>query len=194
MRRKKRNGRVAPVVDQSMRTVLGIELKHRQQLNRCNAQLLKIRNLFDETSVGAGCRGMYTRIGVTSESSHVKFIDHGSGTGSVQRRVPLPVIRIRIDHYTLHGTSGGVPVPTQSFAIVGERHNYCAAIWVQEDFFRIEPHSTGRIQLSMHPVSIELPVRQARNKTMPVVVCAITDRIERENVGRFPIVFTFEEE
>ena len=53
MRRKEGDRRIAPVVDQARRGILGIELKHRQQFDRGDAELLEIRNLLDQAGVGA---------------------------------------------------------------------------------------------------------------------------------------------
>ena len=53
MRRKERNRRIAPIVDASRRRILRIELKHRQQFDRCDTKLLKVRNLLDQPCVCA---------------------------------------------------------------------------------------------------------------------------------------------
>ena len=53
VRRKERYRRVAPVVDPSRRAILRVELKHRQQFDRGDAELLEIRNLLDQTGIGA---------------------------------------------------------------------------------------------------------------------------------------------
>src|SRR5437867_12684943 len=53
VRREERDGCITPVVDESARGVLSIELKYRQQLDRCNAELLEIGNLGNETGICA---------------------------------------------------------------------------------------------------------------------------------------------
>ena len=52
MRRKKRNGVVAPVVGKARGRFLWIELEYRQELDRRYAQILKVGNLLDEAGVG----------------------------------------------------------------------------------------------------------------------------------------------
>ncbi len=55
VRGEERDRRIAPVVDLSRRAILSIELEHRQQFDRGDAELLKIRNLLDQTGIGAAC-------------------------------------------------------------------------------------------------------------------------------------------
>ena len=53
MRRKERNRRVSPVIDLAWGTVQRIELKHRQQLDGRDAELLEIRDLLDQARIRA---------------------------------------------------------------------------------------------------------------------------------------------
>ena len=53
VRREERDRRVAPVVDLARRAILGVELEHRQQLDRGDAELLEIGNLLDQAGIGA---------------------------------------------------------------------------------------------------------------------------------------------
>ena len=78
VRRKERNRRVAPIVDPSRRTILGIEMEDRQQFNRSDAQLLKIRNLLDQTGVRAPLPFGDTGAGMGGEAAHVHLINDGS--------------------------------------------------------------------------------------------------------------------
>ena len=48
VRREERDRCVAPVVDLARRAILGIELEHRQQLDRGDPELLEIRDLLDQ--------------------------------------------------------------------------------------------------------------------------------------------------
>src|SRR5579863_5971592 len=71
VRREKRNRRIAPVVDQPGRAILGIELKDRQQLNRGNSKLLEVWNLLNQSCKSAAYVFGNTRTRVASEASHV---------------------------------------------------------------------------------------------------------------------------
>ena len=53
VRREERNRRVAPIVHLARWTVLGIELKDRQQLDRRHPELLQIGNLLDQAGIGS---------------------------------------------------------------------------------------------------------------------------------------------
>ena len=53
VRRKERDRRVTPVIDQPGRSILRIELKHRHQFDGSHAELMQIRNFLDQTRKGA---------------------------------------------------------------------------------------------------------------------------------------------
>ena len=53
VRREERDRRIAPVVDQPGRGILGVELEHRQQFDRGDAEFLKVGNLFDQAGIRA---------------------------------------------------------------------------------------------------------------------------------------------
>lgn len=77
MGRKERHGPVAPVVFEPRCSVLRIELVYRRQFYRCDAQFLKIGDLFEEpevriTSLLFGDAGVW----VTRKSGYMHFINH----------------------------------------------------------------------------------------------------------------------
>ena len=53
VRRKERDGRIAPVIDMSRRAILSIELEDRQKFYGGDAEILEIRDLFDQPGVCA---------------------------------------------------------------------------------------------------------------------------------------------
>ena len=56
MRREKRQRLIAPVVAEARRTVLLVEGKDRQQLDRADSEILQIGDLIDQSGVGAALR------------------------------------------------------------------------------------------------------------------------------------------
>ena len=75
VRRKEGDRRVSPIVDQTGRTIHCIEFKHRQQFNRCDPEFFKIRDLFDDTSVGAALLLRDSGIWVVRESTYMHLVD-----------------------------------------------------------------------------------------------------------------------
>src|SRR5215469_6233600 len=72
---KKRDRRVAPVVDESGWAILGIELKDREQFNRSDAKIPKIRDFFDQAGIRAA--NLFRKAGgrMASEASHMQLVD-----------------------------------------------------------------------------------------------------------------------
>jgi hypothetical protein len=77
MGREERHRRVAPIVDESTRTVLHIELEHRQKLYGRDTQTLQVRDLFDQTGEGPASRVADAGIRMASEAAHVQFVHDG---------------------------------------------------------------------------------------------------------------------
>ena len=75
VRRKERNRRVAPVVHSAPAGILSIELKHRQQLDRRDAQLLQVRE--SSRSDRRMCHASFRQAGarMCGEAAHVHLVD-----------------------------------------------------------------------------------------------------------------------
>ena len=146
VRRKERDRRIAPVVDPSRRAVLGIELKHRQQFDRGDAEFLEIGDLLDQPGIGAAGLLGDAGTGMAGEAAHVHLVDDGPRGRPSQRRITFPIVRARIHHHALHRRRGVVAFSTGSVAAVVLRNNDAAAVRVEQDFGRIKPHPFGRIE------------------------------------------------
>ena len=90
VRREERHRRVAPVVDESRRRVLRVELEHRQQLHRGDAERLQVRNLLDQSGVGAALSGRDAGARMLREAAHVHLVNDGlrGRTHAAARRPP----------------------------------------------------------------------------------------------------------
>src|SRR5205807_7831206 len=98
--------RIAPVVDLSGGTILGIELKYRQQLHGGNAKRLKIRDLLDQAGVSAARLLPDPRTRMARETAHVHLVNDGACGGLAQRLVSLPVVRVGIHDNAFHRYRG----------------------------------------------------------------------------------------
>ncbi len=108
MRRKERDRRISPVVHQSGRSILDVELEHRQQFDGCDAELLKIGNLLDQAGISAALLFGNSGIGMARETCNVHLVNDGPGGRAPQRRVAFPIVRVRIHHHALHRRGGVV--------------------------------------------------------------------------------------
>ena len=102
VRREERDRRVAPVVDLSRRTVVGVELKHRQQFDGRDAELLQIGNLLDQAGVGAARLLGDAGTRMPSEAADVHLVDDRARPTSGAAAHPLPSRRRWIDDHALH--------------------------------------------------------------------------------------------
>src|SRR5262249_22101421 len=79
VRRKKRDGGVAPVVDFPSRCIPGVELKDRQQLYGGGCPFLQGREFFVEGRVPAAELLPDSGTRMAGEAAHVHFINDGAG-------------------------------------------------------------------------------------------------------------------
>ena len=131
VRCKKGDRRVTPVVRPAWGRILRIELKHGKQLDRGNAQLLKVRDLLDESGVCATFRFRQTGAGVCGKTAHMHLVNDGAGPRPLQGNVTLPVIRVWVRDHALHGRGGVVAFATGCLTAIVFRHHDGAAIWVE---------------------------------------------------------------
>jgi hypothetical protein len=92
VRREQGDRRVAPVVDPARGGVLGIELKHGQELDRRDAQVLEVGDLLDQPGVGPGLVGRDPRAGRLGEAADVQLVDDRLAMRPPERVVPFPVV------------------------------------------------------------------------------------------------------
>src|SRR4029450_11772480 len=92
MRREKGHRLVAPVVQAAWGSVLGIELKNRQQLHGGNAQGLEVWDLFHQSGVSAALCRRDARAGMAREAADVKLVDNGLDERALERRGPRPIV------------------------------------------------------------------------------------------------------
>src|SRR5262249_55947439 len=129
MRREERNRRVTPVVDLARRTIQGVELEHWEKFDSGDAKLLEIRNLLNQTSIGAARLLTDSSVRVGGDPANVHFVDDGPGGRQSWRGVALPIIRARIDNNALHRRRGIVAFSPRRFTAVGLRNGHAPAVW-----------------------------------------------------------------
>ena len=69
-----------------------------------------------------------------------------------------------------------------------------ASIWINEDFGRIEAHSTWRIEWPLNSIAVDLARFHTRHEYMPVVICAVGRGIDANHTCGPSIINAIEEE
>src|SRR5262249_30291589 len=132
-----------------------------------------IRNHLDQTGKGAASvlRDAGTRM--TGEPTHMQFVDDSPRGGPIEGPVALPIVRPRVRPHTFHCRRAIVAFLPSRFATVILRNNGGASIGIEEDFARIEAHSTRRIVGPLSSIAVDLPCSHAGHKYVPVVIRAV---------------------
>src|SRR5271169_2458853 len=153
MGREERDRCVAPVIDPSWRTILGVELEYRQQFDGCYSKMLQVWDLFDQTLECAACLLLDAGIRVTRETSEVHFVNDSPRGSRLQRPITLPIVEARVHDDALHGHCGVVAHCGGRIAAIARGDSHPAAIWVKQDFGGIKPHPSRGIGRSMNSIS-----------------------------------------
>src|SRR6185503_15634382 len=159
-----------------------IELEDGQELDRCYAETLEIRNFLDQTSVGAARVLRNARTRMAREAANVHFINDLTLGGKPQRRVAFPIIGGCVNHYVLHCHRGIVALKTSGVAAVVWRNNDAAPVWVEEQFGRVESQPARRIIRTVDAISVDLSRLQCWHEHVPIMVGAVGRGIEANHL------------
>ena len=169
---------VTPIVDQSRRAVLDVELEDREQFHGSDPQVFQVRNLFHEPGEGASLLRGDPRAGMPGEPSHMQFINNGLGKRALERLIPLPIIPAQVGHHALHGLGGILPRPTGQVPTVTRGNRHGPAVGVQQDFLRIKSGAFLGRPWPRHPVPINLAGFEAGDEDVPVMIGPVLAGIE----------------
>ena len=178
MRREERDRLVAPVVDAACRRLLRIELEHRQELDGGDAQVLEVRNLFDQAR--RRCRASPAEtpeLGWLREAAHVQLVDDRLGERPSAAARRLPSRSAPGSATTLFIALGGVgagPAPRPAVVGVGNRDG--EPVRIEQHLLAVEPQTAFRRERPVGPVAVDLPGLEARHEGMPVVIGAVRVR------------------
>jgi hypothetical protein len=106
MRREKRKRLVPPIVTEARWTILLVEGKDREKLDRTDTEILKVGNLLDQPSVSAALRRRDARARMPGEPADMHLVDDRLHKGSAEKIIPLPVICAHVDDHALRRRSG----------------------------------------------------------------------------------------
>ena len=194
MWREERNGGIAPVVRLARRAVLRVELEHRQQLHRGDAEILEVWYLFDQSPVRPALVDRDTRAGMACEAPHMQLVNHGLGKGPLERPIAFPIVPVGIGHDAFHRHRDIVAGPRRSPAVVCPGDGYDKPVRVEKHLLGVEPKSTARIESPVRAVGIHLARLEARHEGVPVVIGAMLIRIERDDPCGLRSIFVVEQQ
>ena len=194
MRGEQRNGRIAPIVALSRRTVLRVELEDRQQLQGGNSEIFEVGDLLDQSSVCTALIGGDTRAGMASEPRNMELVNHGFRDGPFERQIALPVIKTGIGYDAFHGYGDIIARPCGGQAVVCLGDGRGETVGIEKDLLGVKPKTTVRIKGPVCPVGIHLARLDVRDKDMPVVIGAMLTGIERYGPYRLLGILVIEQE
>ena len=189
VRREERNRRIAPVIDFSRRAILGIELEDRQQFDGGDAELLQIRNLLDQTGIGAASLLGNAGTGMAGEAPHVHLVDDGPRGGPFQRRVAFPIVGAMGPPPRSSSPSRRCRLPRLAAiaAVVSSAqrrrgHTDRAELWLDQTAFPL------RDQTGLERDSRRSARACVRHEHMPVMVGAVGNRVEADHARRLGVL------
>src|SRR5215831_4887417 len=193
MRCKEGDGRVSPVVDKTRRTVLRVELKDGQQFYCCNAKLLEIENLLDESAIGAPYLPGYTRTRMPCEAPHVHLVHDCLRGGPTERSIALPIVRARIHHNAFHRGCSVLATFRSSLPVVPLGDRDSATVRIKKCLAGIKAQAVPRIKRPVDSITINLSRSQTGYEYMPIVVRAVYGGIDRDHALWAGIILTIKQ-
>src|SRR5258705_7267690 len=107
---------------------------------------------------------------MASKAPHMHLIYDRPVGWPIEWRVAFPIVCTRINDDALQRHRGIVTFPLCRFATVVLGNYRGASIRVNEDFVRIEAHSTTRIKWPLNSIAVDLTCCHTRYEYMPVVI------------------------
>ena len=188
------DGGVAPVVGETLGSILRVELEHGQKLHGRDAEIAQVGDLLDEPCVGARLPRGDAGARVPREAAHVELVDHRLPPGALERRVPLPIVVARIGDHALHRRRGVVARSARGLAAVPVGHGDRQGVGVEQKLARVEAQAALGREGTVGSISVELARRDPGHEDVPVVVGAVDGRIQRHDPGRLRRLLPVEEQ
>jgi hypothetical protein len=194
VRSKERDRCISPIVGEPGRSIPGIVLKYRHELDGADTELLQVGDLLDETGVRTARAFQKPRARIAGKPSHVQFVNDRPGGRPLKRCVALPIVGLWIDHYALHCRRGIVPFHARRLAAVISGDDHAASIRIEEHLRAVEPRPAPWIIRTLDAISVELPRLYARDEHVPIVVGAVARSADRNHARRTRIFHPVEEQ
>ena len=118
------------------------------------------------------------------ESGDMHLVDHGRGEGPAQWRITLPIVQVGVDYHALHRDRIVLPVLARRLARVPIGHDDRAPVRIEEHLGGIETQTACGIVRADGPIGVNLPGTYTRHENVPVMVGAVSVRIELDHPRR----------
>jgi hypothetical protein len=188
VRREKRQGLVPPIVTEARRTVLLVEGKDGEQLDRADAEISQVRDLLDQPGVGTALGRSDAGARMPGEPAAMHFVDDRLGKRPAERCVSFPVIGVGVNDHALQCRRRVVPGSPRRLPAASRRPGNAFSVGVEQKLVRVETQPSCRIEGAGNAVAIELTRGDARHECVPIVVGAIDPRVEIDYSKRFGVV------
>jgi hypothetical protein len=124
----------------------------------------------------------------------MQFVNYGLGEGPLEWQIAFPIIAAGIGHDTFHRHRRVVAGPAYGSTVVGFWDRHGKTIRVEQKLGAVEPKTTFQRKRSLGTVAINLPGLQTRDEDMPVMVGAMSARIERNDLCRLRGILSIEQQ
>ena len=184
MWREKRQRLVSPIVAEAWRTVLFVEGKNREKLDRADAEVLEVGDLLDQPGVGATLRLHDARARMPGEPADMHLINDRFRKGSAERGIPLPVIRAGVDDNALRCRRGIVPPVPCGLTAASCRPGNTFPVRVEQHLVRVETQPPLGVEWPGNAVAVDLARGDAGDKDVPIMVGPVGLWIEIDDSSR----------
>jgi hypothetical protein len=175
---EKRHWAVARVITETREGILSVELEDGQELDRCDTQCLKIRNLIDDSEIGASPYRSDTGIRIARKPRDMHLIDDCPAERPPEGRIRFPIERSEIHHDTFHRGGCVIPRLRGIGSIIVPTDRNALTVGIEEDFVTVKTMSGGWIIRSVDAVPVELSRLDSGDEDVSVMRCAMENRIE----------------
>jgi len=98
--------------------------------------------------------------------------------------IALPIVSCGIDGHTAQGPAAVVTPAPGSFPVINGQPCHGPPIGIQENFMAVEPVAIFRVVRAVHAPCVNLPVINARDEYVPVVVGSVELRVKLDGLIR----------
>src|SRR5208282_4744482 len=122
-------------------------------------------------------------------ASYVALVDYGFHKRSMEWWIALPVVGTEIGNDAPHRDGGTVTETTVSLW-----DHYGFSVGIQQDLAGVEPQSALGLRRADSAETVDLARPHARDEDMPVVIGAVSPRLQRDHACRRRGLCTIEQQ
>ena len=168
--------------------------KHREQLDRTDAEVTQIGDLVDQPGIRAALGHRDAGAWMPGEAADMHLVDDRLGERPAQGCITLPVIAARVDHHAPQRQGHVVSRASSSLPAATRRPGYAFPVRVEQHFRRVEAQPSLGIKRSGNTIGIDLTRGDARHEDVPIMVCSVRPRVEIDHSRRLRSIRAVEQQ